>query len=88
MRELSKNQNNMIVNINQVLLDEKRIFTYFFGGDIIKAIQINNECGFYVETQNGKVFGEFGDYLIINVAGDRYPCNKELFESECQLVDE
>jgi hypothetical protein len=45
---------------------------------VIEAFQMKDE--FYVDTLEGKMKGNQGDYLLIGVKGEMYPCNKEIFE--------
>ena len=44
----------------------------------IKAIQIN--APFRVQTLEGTMHGEPGDYLIQGIRGELYPCAKDIFE--------
>ena len=36
---------------------------------------------FEVETLEGTMKGKPGDYLIVGIKGERYPCDKEVFEA-------
>jgi len=51
---------------------------------IIEAVQIHEE--FEVETLEGKMKGKKGDYLIIGIKGETYPCDKEIFEESYDKV--
>ena len=51
----------------------------------VHAVQINE--GFSVTTMEGVVYGKAGDYLMIGVDGERYPCNKEIFEKSYDFID-
>jgi len=44
----------------------------------VHAVQMTEE--FSVTTMEGEVFGKEGDYLMIGIDGERYPCNKNIFE--------
>lgn len=44
----------------------------------IKAARVPEE--FEVETLEGTMRGKAGDYLVIGVAGEMYPVDKEIFE--------
>ena len=44
----------------------------------IKAIQVNEL--FRVQTLEGVMHGESGDYLIQGLRGELYPCAKDIFE--------
>lgn len=45
---------------------------------IIYAKQMDKP--FEVKTLEGTMMGKAGDYLIIGVKGEEYPCDKEIFE--------
>jgi hypothetical protein len=45
---------------------------------IIHAKQMDKD--FEVETMEGTMKGKKGDYLIVGVEGERYPCNEEVFK--------
>lgn len=55
---------------------------------IITALQMNFPEGFEVTTMEGKVRGNSGDYLMFGVAGEKYPCNKEIFEKSYDIIGE
>ena len=44
----------------------------------VLAKQMNDE--FVVNTMEGKVRGKKGDYLMVGVKGEMYPCDREIFE--------
>lgn len=50
----------------------------------VQAIQMNED--FVVETLEGKMMAYEGDYLIIGVEGEPYPCNREIFEKTYKQV--
>jgi len=52
---------------------------------IIMAEQ--QEKDFTVETLEGTMLGKAGDYLIIGIVGEQYPCAKEIFEKTYEAVD-
>lgn len=52
----------------------------------IKAIQI--KIPFKVETLEGVMKGKAYDYLLVGINGERYPCDKEIFEKSYRLIDE
>jgi hypothetical protein len=41
---------------------------------------------FKVETLEGVLEGKAGDYLMIGVRGEMYPCEKEIFEETYEIV--
>jgi len=54
-------------------------FQYYVKKPIpISAKKISDE--FYVETLEGIMKGKAGDYLIVGVKGELYPCDREVFE--------
>lgn len=44
----------------------------------ILAKQMDN--AFSVDTLEGKMEGKSGDYLIIGIKGELYPCDRDIFE--------
>lgn len=42
---------------------------------------------FTVETDEGKMKGNAGDYLIIGVKDEMYPCRKDIFEETYEVID-
>jgi hypothetical protein len=41
---------------------------------------------FRVETLEGTLEGKAGDYLMIGVRGEMYPCAKEIFEETYDFI--
>ena len=52
---------------------------------IIQAKQMNEP--FEVVTLEGKMTGKAGDYLIIGIKGERYPCDKTVFGLTYELME-
>lgn len=50
----------------------------------IRCIQINEP--FTVESMEGLLQGKAGDYLMIGVKGEMYPCDKAIFESTYDII--
>ena len=50
----------------------------------IRCIQVQEP--FKVETMEGILEGKAGDYLMIGVRGEMYPCDREIFETTYDLV--
>ena len=50
----------------------------------VKAVQM--EQSFEVETLEGIMKGEKGDYLMIGASDELYPCKKEIFEKTYNWV--
>lgn len=42
----------------------------------------------YVETLEGRVRAEWGDWIITGVAGEKYPCKDSIFRATYEPVDE
>lgn len=51
---------------------------------IVEAVQMDE--AFVVETLEGTMMGEAGDYLITGIYGEQYPCKKEIFEQTYEAV--
>jgi hypothetical protein len=45
----------------------------------IEAYQMDEH--FVVNTLEGQMMGNKGDYVVVGIRGELYPCNKEIFES-------
>lgn len=50
----------------------------------IKAQKI--EHPFTVTTMEGKMSGKKGDYLVVGIKGEKYPCDREIFEETYEEV--
>lgn len=53
---------------------------------IVHATQLNFPEGFTVTTMEGVVQGKPGDYLMFGVNGEKYPCDKEIFEKSYDIL--
>ena len=42
----------------------------------------------YVDTLEGRMFANEGDYIIRGVKGEVYPCKPDIFEASYDLVEE
>jgi hypothetical protein len=51
----------------------------------IRCVQIHE--AFTVETKEGKMQGKPGDYLLIGIKGEMYPCDKKIFEETYDVID-
>ena len=51
---------------------------------VIWACQMENV--FEVETLEGMLKGKAGDFLIIGIRGEKYPCDKEIFLASYEEV--
>ena len=54
---------------------------------IVHAAQIHFPEGFEVTTKEGKLRGKPGDYLMIGVAGEKYPIDREIFERTYDILN-
>lgn len=52
---------------------------------VINCVQIHES--FIVETLEGKLKGKKGDWLMIGVRGEMYPCDNEIFKETYDLVN-
>lgn len=55
---------------------------------IIHATQINFPEGFIVTSKEGKMVGKPGDWLMFGVDGERYICDKKIFEKTYDIIGE
>jgi hypothetical protein len=51
---------------------------------LIRCIQIQE--AFKIETLEGLMEGKAGDYLIVGVRGEMYPCAKDIFDETYEIV--
>lgn len=51
---------------------------------VIRCVQIKEK--FLVETLEGKLEGKKGDWLMIGVRGEMYPCDNEIFRETYDIV--
>ena len=54
---------------------------------VVHACQMNLPEGFKVTTPEGVVTGKQGDYLMVGVEGEKYPCRKDIFEATYDVVE-
>ena len=66
--------------------EKKTLNSYRKKPIVIQAEQIHGE--FTVHTLEGDMKGKPGDYLIIGVEGEKYPCKKEIFEKTYEAVND
>lgn len=55
---------------------------------VVHCLQINFPEGFEVTTKEGKLKGKRGDYLMFGIQGEKYPCDKEIFEKTYDIIEE
>ena len=51
---------------------------------LIKALKMSTD--FFVDTPEGRVLGKAGDYLLIGIKGERYPCREDIFKESYDVV--
>ena len=51
---------------------------------VVHAKKIDED--FMVTTMEGIVTGKPGDYLMVGVRGEKYPCAKEIFEATYDIL--
>jgi hypothetical protein len=55
---------------------------------VVHACQMNFPEGFSVTTPEGVVCGKQGDWLMIGVAGEKYPIRDDIFRRTYDFVDD
>ena len=50
----------------------------------VRCIQLQEP--FRIETMEGVMEGKAGDYLIIGVRGEMYPCDRTIFEETYDII--
>lgn len=55
---------------------------------IVHATQINFPEGFKVNTMEGTMYGKPGDYLMFGIFGEKYICDKNVFEITYDVIGE
>lgn len=53
---------------------------------IIEAIQLKEVV--FIQTLEGVMRGDIGDWLITGVAGEQYPCKDAIFQATYEPVEE
>lgn len=43
--------------------------------------------GMYISVLEGRMFANFGDYIIKGVKGEYYPCKPDIFEMTYEKID-
>ena len=46
------------------------------------------DVDFSVNTLEGPITGKAGDYLMFGIDGEKYPCDKDIFERTYDIVEE
>ncbi len=53
---------------------------------VVHATQLNFPEGFEVTTREGKMRGKPGDWLMIGIDGEKYPCDQDIFHRTYQVL--
>ena len=64
----------------------EEIANLFFKMDNHQILE-RNEKGLYINTLEGKMFAQVGDYIIQGVEGEGYPCRKDIFEKTYESIE-
>lgn len=77
----TRDYRGIMINVTKADL----VFEYCMKRPIaVQAVQIHEP--FIVDTLEGTHRGDAGDYLMVGVNGERYPCKKEIFEKTYDWV--
>lgn len=77
------------VNVDCLTLDNWVLFEPVRKEPItVHACQMPFSQGFVVTTLEGVMSGKQGDYLMVGVNGEKYPCRKDIFEKTYKKVVE
>lgn len=52
----------------------------------VEVVQTEKDCD--IETLEGIMHANAGDYIITGVNGEKYPCKKEIFEKTYDIIKE
>jgi hypothetical protein len=52
---------------------------------VIDAVQLTRKIT--IETLEGSIVGNIGDWLITGVKGEQYPCKDDIFKETYELVE-
>jgi len=52
---------------------------------VIDAVQLTRKIT--IETLEGSMVGNIGDWLITGVKGEQYPCKDDIFKETYELVE-
>lgn len=53
---------------------------------VIEAVQLDAKIR--IETREGALYGEAGDWLITGVEGEKYPCGDAIFRKTYEPADD
>jgi hypothetical protein len=52
---------------------------------IIEAYQTDVEL--YIDTLEGRMKANIGDYIITGISGEKYPCKPDIFEKTYEFIE-
>lgn len=79
-----ENNYNSIVNVVEWVENIDMSTSLIGMNATVKNIQ---DHGFFINTLEGKMRADFGDYIIKGVAGEFYPCKPDIFEKTYEAVE-
>ena len=56
-----------------------------FAGKFVERGQKNGEL--FVNTLEGTIHAKLGDYIIMDIQGEFYPCDSEIFKKTYEIVE-
>lgn len=59
---------------------------WFWDAITADIVSIHEDNGVYVETLEGRMKVDFGDYIIRGVNGELYPCKPDIFAKTYEKV--
>ena len=69
------------------ILGHGEVWGFFYRGGF-RDFYVADDKGYDIQTLEGKMHGSTGDWIIRGVAGEFYPCRKDIFESTYEVVNE
>ena len=66
--------------------DKNRINIYKFMG--VESFYIDKDEHLVIETLEGNMRADIGDYIIQGIHGEFYPCKPDIFEKTYELISE
>lgn len=64
--------------------EEKLIIIQAWAGD--KIVTVDDKGFLLIETLEGSMIGNVGDYIIRGIKGEVYPCKPDIFKETYELV--
>lgn len=70
----------------QLTLDNMSEVAEWCGGKVYSRPPMRAITGLSIQTLEGEMAANFGDYIIRGIAGEFYPCRKDIFEDSYEPV--